>query len=370
MSEDYFADWNELISKLPGRHILQTKEWGNAKIANRWNPIQRVWRHPDGSLAAAAQILIRSISFSGLKLPMRIMYIPRGPLIDDWCDSQLRRRVLADLYLLGKEHRAVFIKIDPEIEFGRGVPGSKGQIDNPQTDLLVEELRASGWVPSPEQIQFKNTVTLDLKGEPEQLLANMKQKTRYNIRLAERRGVTIKSAGADDLDLLYQMYAETSLRDNFTIRNQAYYLSLWKNFIDCGMAEPLIAEVDGEPVAAVIIFRFAGRSWYMFGMSSTSHREKMPNYLLQWHAILSAKESGCLEYDLWGAPDEFLESSELWGVYRFKEGLGGQVVRYIGAWDLPINKLFYRVYMQMMPRLLAQMRRRGLVQTKDAIQAG
>ena len=136
------------------------------------------------------------------------------------------------------------------------------------------------------------------------------------------------------------------------------------------MAEPLLAEVDGEPVAGLVVFRFGGRAWYMFGMSREFHRDKMPNYLLQWEAMIRAKDSGCSEYDLWGAPEEFSESDQLWGVYRFKSGLGGEVVRYTGAWDLPLNKLLYRSYTNIMPRVLSMMRSRGKEQTAGSIQAG
>jgi lipid II:glycine glycyltransferase (peptidoglycan interpeptide bridge formation enzyme) len=120
----------------------------------------------------------------------------------------------------------------------------------------------------------------------------------------------------------------------------------------------------------VIIFRYAGRAWYMYGMSRAVHREKMPNYLLQWEAMMQAKQAGCVEYDLWGAPDEFVEGDQLWGVYRFKAGLGAEVVRYIGAWDMPLNGMLYRTYTQLMPRLLGMMRRRGEEQTRGTIQSG
>jgi lipid II:glycine glycyltransferase (peptidoglycan interpeptide bridge formation enzyme) len=198
----------------------------------------------------------------------------------------------------------------------------------------------------------------------------MKQKTRYNIRLAARKGVSVRQGRLSDLDLLYQLYAETSVRDGFAIRHKDYYLTVWRTFIERELAEPLIAEVDGKPVAGLVVFRFAGRAWYMYGMSGTIHREKMPNYLLQWEAMLRSKEAGCSSYDLWGAPDKFEKGDSLWGVYRFKQGLGAEVIRYIGAWDLPLNNSIYRFYTQLMPRLLNRLRRRGMVQTQGSIQSG
>ena len=120
----------------------------------------------------------------------------------------------------------------------------------------------------------------------------------------------------------------------------------------------------------MIIFRFAHRAWYLYGMSKRVHREKMPNYLLQWEAIKRAKEASYAVYDLWGAPNDFIEGDNLWGVYRFKQGLGAEVVRFFGAWDLPLNPVVYRLYTQMVPRLLALMRRRGKGQIQGSIQAG
>jgi peptidoglycan pentaglycine glycine transferase (the first glycine) len=117
----------------------------------------------------------------------------------------------------------------------------------------------------------------------------------------------------------------------------------------------------------VIIFCFAGKAWYLYGMSTLAHKDKMPNYLLQWEAIKRCKANNCTVYDLWGAPDEFVESDPLWGVYRFKEGLGGTVHRYLGAWDLPINRMLYRLYSKTLPGLLDIMRLHGNSRTKQVI---
>jgi lipid II:glycine glycyltransferase (peptidoglycan interpeptide bridge formation enzyme) len=129
----------------------------------------------------------------------------------------------------------------------------------------------------------------------------------------------------------------------------------------------LIAEVDGEPVAAIFVFYFAGRASYVYGMSRDKHREKMPAYLLQWEAMKRAKANGCTVYDLWGAPDAFDESDSLWGVYRFKEGLGGQVIRTLGAWDFAPSPLWYKMYSEIIPRMLDVMRSRGKAKTKQSL---
>ena len=133
--------------------------------------------------------------------------------------------------------------------------------------------------------------------------------------------------------------------------------------------EPLIAEVDGEPVAAIFVFYFAGRAYYVYGMSRNLHREKMPSYLLQWEAMKRAKAKGCTAYDLWGAPEVFDESDSMWGVYRFKEGLGGEVVRTLGAYDFAPSPFWYKMYSEIIPRVLNVMRSRGKSKTKQNLSA-
>jgi lipid II:glycine glycyltransferase (peptidoglycan interpeptide bridge formation enzyme) len=155
------------------------------------------------------------------------------------------------------------------------------------------------------------------------------------------------------------MYMQTADRDGFVLRDADYYYSVWSTFISAGFAIPLIAEVDGTPVGAVIPFFFEKKAWYLYGMSTNQHREKMPNYLLQWEAMRLARAKGCVVYDLWGAPNDFGGNDPLTGVYRFKEGLGGEVIRHIGAWDMPVNPALYKLYTSLLPRILDVMRRRG-----------
>jgi lipid II:glycine glycyltransferase (peptidoglycan interpeptide bridge formation enzyme) len=187
------------------------------------------------------------------------------------------------------------------------------------------------------------------------------------MRLAGRRGVEVRRGSIEDLDLLYRMYAETSVRDGFVIRHEEYYADAWGSFIEAGMAQPFIAEVEGQPVAGLIAYRFSETAYYLYGMSIDKHREKMPNYLLQWEAMRWAKEQGCTRYDLWGAPDEIDKNDPMYGVYRFKDGFGAKFVRTTGAWDLPLRPLLYALYTRAMPIALSLMRRLGRSRTKQAI---
>ncbi len=125
------------------------------------------------------------------------------------------------------------------------------------------------------------------------------------------------------------------------------------------MAQLHLAEVEGEAVAGLILFTFGATAWYMYGASSSRHRKHMPNQLLQWEAMRCAKAAGCTLYDLWGAPDEFVETDPMWGVVRFKLGLGGELARGLGAWDFPTGRARYWLYSAAMPRLMDWMRGRS-----------
>ena len=346
--------WNDILTAFPDAHILQTREWAGIKARVGWQAEPHVWHDAQGNVVAAAMLLRRKLP---KPLPWSVLYAPKGPLLASWEDHALLARVLDDLQAYARRTAAVFLKIDPDVVLGTGVPGQEGAQENPLGHAVQGELARRGWRFSDEQVQFRNTVLLDLTPSEDDLLAAMKQKTRYNIRLAFRKGVRVRVGGEDDLPLLYRMYAETAVRDGFIIRPRAYYLTVWRTLMAAGMAEPLIAEVEGEPVAAVVIFRFGTRAYYFYGMSTGKHRNKMPTYALQWEAIRRAKAAGFRWYDFWGAPDEFNANDPMWGVFRFKQGFGATVVRTLGAWDFPARPGLYRAYTEALPRLLAVMRR-------------
>jgi len=346
------AAWQTALAQLPNAHALQSWTWGEFKsrwgweampmtlavAGNRWEPL------------AAALVLKRRIP----RTPFCVLYVPKGPAFD-YHDAALRRRVFQQLEKIAHRERAIFLKIDPEVVRSWGLEGSRA---SPLGVAVVRDLISRSWIPSDEQIQFRNTVELPLEGTEEQLLAAMKQKTRYNIRLAERKGVVVRPGTPVDFPTIVEMYQATAARDGFTARPSDYYLDGWTALYEAGMAHPLVAEVDGRPVAAVVLVRFGDRVTYMYGASSNEAREYMPNYLLQWEAIRWAYAQGCKVYDFWGAPDEFTEADRMWGVWRFKSGFNGEVVRFIGAWDYPVRPILYRLYTQAIPRYLNYLRRR------------
>ncbi len=330
--------WDAALRSLPRPHILQSRPWGEVKSRWGWEPHRLLWRDEAGTPLAAAQLLVRR------GFP-RLGYVPRGPLFARY-PSGVEDEVLADLERLARHHRLLLVKIDPEVAVG-----------TPEAERLRAAMERRGWHPSPEQIQFRNTMRLDLRPDPDSLLRAMKPKWRYNIRLARRRGVEVRVAEPGDFPRLYALYAETAARDHFIIRSEAYYLDLWRTFVEAGYATPLVAAVEGEWVAMLFLFHFGTWAWYLYGASSNRHRNRMPNHLLQWEAILRAKAMGCTTYDLWGAPDRLEPSDPMWGVYRFKAGFGATFVEQIGAWDFAPAPWLLRGYDRLRPAFVALMHR-------------
>lgn len=338
-------EWNQALVSLPYNHALQSWDWGDFKSRWGWSVERLLWLKADAP-AAAAQVLMRPIPHT----PWRFLYVSKGPALD-YADTALTAQIFSNLESYAKQKHALFIKIDPDVprKFDDVPPETTGQ-------TVLNLLKQRGWRFSPEQIQFRNTIVIDLRPEPDEILATMKSKWRYNIRLAGRKGVEIYTGSPSDLPLFHKMYAETAARDGFLIRPKAYYLDVWRHFLDAGQAEMLLARVNDEVVAGLILFIFGQKAWYMYGASTGQHRNLMPNHLLQWQAMRAAKTLGCTRYDMWGAPDVFNEGDRMWGVYRFKQGFGGQVMHGLGAFDYPVRPALYWAFTSALPKVRSLLR--------------
>jgi lipid II:glycine glycyltransferase (peptidoglycan interpeptide bridge formation enzyme) len=194
---------------------------------------------------------------------------------------------------------------------------------------------------------------VDLRADEETILGRMKQKTRYNIRLAGKKGIIVHPSS--NIELFYQLMQATGERDEFGIHSLEYYRKAYELFNPGGNCELFLAEFNGTPLSALLVFSQGNRAWYLYGASTSLHREKMPTYLLQWEAMKWARQLGCTHYDLWGIPDydqetleaEFMDRSDgLWGVYRFKRGFGGEVYRSSGPWDRVYQPMLYNLYLK------------------------
>jgi len=313
------SDWKQFLSNHPDCHILQTGEWGELKSAFGWQALRVV----NGE--AGVQILFRQ-----LPLGFSLAYIPKSLPFESW-------PLWNEIESLCRSRRSIFLKLES---------------DGWESDSQPLASPLSGFVTSPRAIQPLRTVVVDIRGTEEEILDRMKQKCRYNIRLAEKKGVTVRAW--DDLEKFHSLIAETGGRDGFGVHTFDYYHRAYQLFHPAGLTEILVAEFEGKPLAALMVFVHGKRAWYLYGASSDEERNRMPTYLLQWEAIRWAKSQGAEEYDLWGVPDEDESTLEaqfesrqdgLWGVYRFKRGFGGEVRRALPAMDKVYNSVLYRLYL-------------------------
>jgi peptidoglycan pentaglycine glycine transferase (the first glycine) len=312
-------DWQQFIKKHSEAHILQTEEWGRLKSAFGWTSHYLI----SGDTGAL-------ILFKKLPLGFSVGYIPKGPLGPDWV------RFWPEVDRLCKQQRAIFLKVEPDIH---------------QDDLTVEGFEKGDFIPESRTIQPRRSIIINLSGTEEDWLSRMKQKTRYNIRLAQKKDVVVEKSA--DIAEFHSLMQVTGSRDGFGVHSRAYYQMAYDIFHPLGLCELLTARYNGKALAALMVFASGKRSWYLYGASGDEERNRMPAYLLQWEAMRWAASRGCVEYDLWGIPDEDEETLEaqfsdrsdgLWGVYRFKRGYGGSMVRSVGAWDRVYNPLIYRFY--------------------------
>ncbi|MDY6867359.1 MAG: peptidoglycan bridge formation glycyltransferase FemA/FemB family protein [Chloroflexota bacterium] len=314
-------NWRQFIQGHPEAHILQTLEWAKLKAGFGWTP----------KFVQKGQIGVL-VLFKPLPLGLSVAYIPRGPIGDgDW--SGLWEQVDE----LCRQEHAVFLRVEPDIW-------------EPVEEEVIQK-QLPGFLAVDQTIQPPRTILIDLKASEEDILMRMKSKTRYNIRLAGRKDIEIKSS--TDVDAFHHMMLTTGERDEFGIHSREYYQKAFDLFSPKEACTLLIAEYEGQPLAGLMAFAHGETAWYFYGASTNQERNRMPTYLLQWEAMRWAKSRGCKVYDMWGAPDfpepyledNFLDRSDgLWGVYRFKRGFGGEVRRTIGAWDRIYRPFFYNIY--------------------------
>ena len=336
--------WNAQLQRLPYAHILQSWEWGAFKHATTgWQPHRWAFER-DGDIVAMCSMGERKLG------PLSVMYAPKGPAMD-YSDTHLVDSVVDALQEKARQHRAIWLKLDPDVAYATGVPDEDDDTDCPTGQALRASLQQRGWCFSDDQVQFRNTITIDLTQPEDDILMAMSGNTRRKVRTADKKDVTVRAASLDDLELLYDLYSRTEDRNEFLVRPRDYYLDLWREFMQNDLAHALIAEYEGEALAHVVLFHFGTTCWYFYGASIDKERNRMPTYALQWEALRWAKQQGYATYDMWGAPNEFNEDDPMWGVYRFKRGFRGTVERRLGAWDYAPFPPLYTLYTEAWPRL-------------------
>ena len=328
--------WDRFVNEHPQGHFLQSWGWGELKAASGWHPLRlALWDTARAEIVAAAQVLRRTAPHTPLWAG-HLAYIPKGPVLD-WANEELSHVFFAQLHPFLRKQGAIALRLEPTQ--AEGDAGTRLH-----THLLAQRLHPA------HAVQPLRTILLDIAADEATLLAQMKEKWRYNVRLAGRKGVVVRAAETiEDVQAWYSLLETTGTRDSFGIHTLAYYLQVWRTFTPQNTARLLLAEYNGQLLAGIFVSLFAGQAIYLYGASSNEQRQLMPNYLLQWEAILWAKSCGAGSYDFWGIPETDAEDEAMAGVYRFKRGWGGRVVQFLGCYEYIYRPLTMNVAEKFLP---------------------
>ena len=330
------AAWDSFVAASPDGHLFQTSRWGALKARFGWG-VERVALTDGDSIVAGAQVFYRSFLFG-----LTLAYVPKGPIVD-WREEKVVRSLLIAMRQATHRRRAFCLKLEPDL------------LDDP---ALAAKLVHLGLRPTSQTIHPRSTIIIDLNREEDEILARMKPRSRYNIRLAARKGVIIRDGTASELSIFQRLLQETARRKNFAIHSDEFYHEAYNLFVPSGHARFLLATYQDNVLAGIMVFALGSKAWHMFGASCSTHRNLKPNHLLQWEAIRWARTQGCSTYDHFGIPDEVGQNPEryiksppkrydgMWGVYSFKQSFGGCIVRYLGAYDDIYFRPTYWLYNQ------------------------
>lgn len=324
-------------SKQEYEKFLQTHERCNFQQSTRWAKVKSNWKNEivlaedaNGKIIGSLSILIRKIPIFG-----NIMYSSRGPVCDIH-DEKVLAQLTEGAKELAKKYNAIVLKIEPDIE-------SKDEEFRKIVEKIGYKIKDDA-KNFREEIQPRYVFRLDIKGKTEdEVFANFHSKTRYNIRLATKKGVTIKEGTREDLKDFHRIMVETGARDGFIIRSLEYFEKMYDELAPDHM-KLLMAYHEDKPISGVIPIMYGNKTWYLYGASSNEHRNLMPNYLLQWEMIKMAIARKSDVYDLRGVSGVVDENHPQYGLYRFKKGFGAEFTEFLGEIYIPFKPLKYNLY--------------------------
>ena len=298
-------------------HPLQSWSWGEFRHKNGLKVI-RLGVFEGKKIKTAYQLTVHPLP----KINYNVLYFPKGPLPD--------KNMLQALQKLGEKEKAIFIKMEPNIK------------ENPDIQKFLLENGCQKGKPLFTPYSFQ----LDLRQSEEQLLANMKPKTRYNIRVAQKHNIEIVEDNSPKAFKEYlRLTAETTRRQKFYAHSTEYHRQMWETMNQSGLAHLFLAKYQNKTLATYIFFIFNKVLYYPYGASTREHREAMPTYALFWEAIKFGQKNGCQLFDMWGALNSQPNTEDPWyGFHQFKEGFGGELVKFIGTYDLIINPPLYKLF--------------------------
>ena len=321
-------EYKEFLEKHERCNFQQSPEW--AKVKSNWINETVLAEDENGKIIGAINVLIRKIPIFG-----NIMYSSRGPICDIH-DISVMKQLTDGIKELAKKYKAIVYKAEPDIE------SKDEEFRNIVTNLgykIKDDAKNFR-----DEIQPRYVFRLDIKGKTEEeIFANFHSKTRYNIRLATKKGVIIKEGNREDLKEFHKIMVETGARDGFIIRQLSYFEKMYDELAPEHM-KLLLAYYDGQPISGVIPIMYGNKTWYLYGASSNQHRNLMPNYLLQWEMIKMAIARKDDIYDFRGVSGVVDENHPQYGLYRFKKGFGATFTEFIGEIYIPFKPITYSVY--------------------------
>jgi len=328
LSQDRYDDYIKFVNSHKNSGVMQGPEWAKVKEDN--------WRHEtvialddDGKITGSMLILIRKLPFTGKTL----LYSPRGPVMD-FDDEKTLYQLLESAKEVAKKYNAYCLKTDPVILAGQ--------------QQYIDMFKKAGFKFTPHLdlshvTQPRFNFMINLKGKTSgDIMAGFRRKTRYYIKFAEKNGVTVEIKDKSHLHEFYSVYRQTGDRNNFDVRSEKYLAKILDALGD--KARLYICYYDGKPVAGAITSQYAGKTCHLYGGSDNEHRHLCPSYLMQWHMINWAIESGCEWYDFMGIVLTPEENEELYRVYEFKNKFNGEVVEYAGEFDYVYDAFAYNLF--------------------------
>ena len=321
-------EYTEFLEKHERCNFQQSIEW--SKVKSFWKNEIVLAEDEKGNIVGSISILIRKIPIFGY-----MMYSSRGPVCDIY-DEDVLNQLTEGAREIAKKYNAFVFKIEPDIksddmDFRRIITSLGYKIKDDAKNFR-------------EEIQPRYVFRLNIKDKTEdEVFANFHQKTRYNIRLATKKGVVVKEGSKEDLKEFHKIMIETGSRDGFIIRPLEYFEKMYDELAPNHM-KLLMAYYEDKPISGVIPIMYGNKTWYLYGASSNEHRNLMPNYLLQWEMIKMAIARKDDIYDFRGVSGVVDENHPQYGLYRFKKGFGATFTEFIGEIYIPFKPLTYSLY--------------------------
>lgn len=323
LTNDKLKEYEQFLQKCPKGHFAQTPQW--ARLKDMWQNEVVLSLDENGKIKGSMSLLIRKIPF----FKSTIMYSPRGPVCDIY-DKQTIKELVDGAKELAKKYKSYVLKIDPDVE----ISDEKFKTIMSQCGFKTKTSKNF------EGIQPNFVFRKNISGMSEQeVFDSFHSKHRYNVRLAIKKGCSVKIGKREDLKSFVDIMMETGVRDGFVPRSLEYFEKMYDELGD--MMRLYLVYYNDKVISGAISILYGNKVWYLYGASSNEFRNVMPNYLMQWEMIKWAVEEKCDIYDFRGVSGDLDESNPMYGLYRFKKGFNGDLVEFVGALDYVFNPLMY-----------------------------